>query len=366
MPDAQPTPPASTAANAFRALIEERRIALDFGGVRDRQADGTVDIGLDKRILVDAATAARLLSALHTCLRDHETRWRIAAPAEQTPTRAPTPSHAEPDAAAQKATQLFRIMDELRTPYLYERSVRLTGQTLAANRFLLSLSRQSVKGDFRHAALGLCEQLAMPAAFRAAAAEQLDRARAVHLGFEGDDRILFKYYIEYDAAAQEASRAAADAPATLHVAYKWDTADPAHCVVSRYLLYPALTQTQILERMAHIYQAAGNEASLDIARGVLAVACTRVEADALQYLEVREDGNERLSFDLNFYDAGLLVKDLQAPLAQMRQRFAIKPGQFQALYDQIKAQTAGHLAGGVHRNGHDFFNVYYGVQRRQG
>jgi hypothetical protein len=49
----------------------------------------------------------------------------------------------------------------------------------------------------------------------------------------------------------------------------------------------------------------------------------------------------------------------------MRQRFAIKPGQFQALYDQIKSQTAGHLAGGAHRNGKDFFNVYYGVQRRQ-
>ncbi|HEX7953304.1 MAG TPA: hypothetical protein VF523_09595, partial [Burkholderiales bacterium] len=62
MPDAPATTPASTAASAFRALIENRQIALDFGVVRNRQPDGAVNIGLDKRILVDGATAARLLS----------------------------------------------------------------------------------------------------------------------------------------------------------------------------------------------------------------------------------------------------------------------------------------------------------------
>jgi hypothetical protein len=92
----------------------------------------------------------------------------------------------------------------------------------------------------------------------------------------------------------------------------------------------------------------------------------RANTEDLQYLEVQEDGNERKSFDLNFYDAGLLVKDLQPQLARMRDRFGIRPGQFQALYDQIKSQPAGHLAGGLHRNGKDFFNVYYGVQKRRG
>jgi len=249
---------------------------------------------------------------------------------------------------------------------MYERSVRLTEGALAANRFLLSLSRQSVKDDFAAAALRLGERIGMPEAFREVAKQHVGQARAVHLGFEGDERVLFKYYIEYDTAAQAAGRETPDAPATLHLAFKWDTANPEHRVVSRYLLYPALSEAQILDRLSRIYRASGNEQSLEIARSALEVACTRVDAESLQYLEVREDGNDRLSFDLNFYDAGLLVKDLQAPLVQMRQRFAIKPGQFQALYDQIKPQTAGHLAGGVHRNGKDFFNVYYGVQRRQG
>ena len=39
----------------------------------------------------------------------------------------------------------------------------------------------------------------------------------------------------------------------------------------------------------------------------------------------------------------------------------LRPGQFQALYDQINALPLGHLAGGIHRDNLDFFNVYYGA-----
>ncbi|MGH8749675.1 MAG: hypothetical protein ACREU5_11285, partial [Burkholderiales bacterium] len=81
----------------------------------------------------------------------------------------------------------------------------------------------------------------------------------------------------------------------------------------------------------------------------------------LQYLEVQEPGNGRRSFDLNLYDAKLQVKDLQPVLYRMRELYRARPGQFQALYDQIRDKVLGHLAGGVHRDGKDFFNLYYGV-----
>ena len=71
--------------------------------------------------------------------------------------------------------------------------------------------------------------------------------------------------------------------------------------------------------------------------------------------------NARRSFDLNLYNAKLQVKDMQPLLHRMREHFGVRPGQMQALYDQIKTKALGHLAGGVHRNGEDFFNVYYGV-----
>jgi hypothetical protein len=255
-------------------LIEDRNIAIDFGSLCTPKAGNEVSIDLARRIGFDRATAARLVSALNTCLREHESRWRITTPGEKPAivSRAPT---------ASKAT-----------------SAPCSSSTSNTTR-----------------------------------------------------------------TAQEASRTTPDAPATLHVAFKWDTADPERRVMSRYLLHPALSEAQILERMSRIYRAGNNDTSLDIARAVPAVASTRVDPESLQYLEVQEDGNDRPSFDLNFYDASLLVRDLQAPLAQMRQRVAIKPGQFQALYDQIKPQTAGHLAD---RHGRDFFNVYYGVQKRRG
>jgi hypothetical protein len=82
--------------------------------------------------------------------------------------------------------------------------------------------------------------------------------------------------------------------------------------------------------------------------------------------DTREHESKRRSFDLNFYDAGLLIEDLCAQLARMRQQFAIRPDQFPTLYDQIESQPAGHLAGGMHRNGKVFFNVYYGVRKRHG
>jgi hypothetical protein len=50
----------------------------------------------------------------------------------------------------------------------------------------------------------------------------------------------------------------------------------------------------------------------------------------------------------------------------MRDLFSIRPGQFQAFFDQIRNQSAGHLAGGIHRDGRNFFNVYHGVERRNG
>jgi hypothetical protein len=52
---------------------------------------------------------------------------------------------------------------------------------------------------------------------------------------------------------------------------------------------------------------------------------------------------------------------MQHLLHRMREHFNVPPGRLQALYDQVKGKALGHLAGGVHRDGEDFFNIYYGV-----
>ncbi len=132
-------------------------------------------------------------------------------------------------------------------------------------------------------------------------------------------------------------------------------------MTTRYLWHPRLQADALEARMAAAY---GEGVPLEAARALLGLAVARVPAAQLQLLEVEEDGNARRSFDLNVYDAGLAVRDAQAALARLREHFGVRPGQFQALYDQVRAKPLGHLAGGVHRDGAPFATVYYGVERR--
>ena len=359
MHDTREKPPlAGVKAGAFKAAIVEARIAIDFG---QPAPGGGNAVSLSNRVVLDPVTVIRLISALQVCMREHDAKWGNLP---RTESAAPTRSHAEPEAVGRKAADLFRVFDNLHVPYMYERSFRMSEQALAANRFLLSMDRKSVPGDFRRSVQEICGRIDMPGTLREQVDAHIDGVRSLHLGFEGAERVLFKCYLEFTHSPDSAGTGSGE-PVLLHLAYKWDTGDPEHHVASRYLWFRSLSEAQMLERMKAIYGAADNP-SLGIAREVLDAVSGRANAEDLQYLEVQEDGNERRSFDLNFYDAGLLIKDLQPQLALMRERFAIRPGQFQALYDQIKSKPAGHLAGGIHRNGKDFFNVYYGVQKRRG
>ena len=113
-------------------------------------------------------------------------------------------------------------------------------------------------------------------------------------------------------------------------------------------------------RLARVYRD-GQQTSFDIAKAVLDLAAAKAPPEKLQYLEVEEQENARRSFDLNLYNAQLQVNDIHHLLQRMREHFGVRAGQFQALYDQINTKVLGHLAGGVHRDAKDFFNVYYGV-----
>ena len=173
--------------------------------------------------------------------------------------------------------------------------------------------------------------------------------------------MICKLYLETAIAPDEAARAKARSePLLQHLAFKWDLLKHAD-VVTRYLWHPMLSAEGIAERLSHVYRGSGDGISLEIAKAVFDLAAARISAERLQYLEVQEDENERRSFDLNVYTADMQVKDLQQALFRMREHYGVRPGQFQALYDQIKNKALGHVAGGVHRNGRDFFNVYYGV-----
>jgi tryptophan 7-halogenase len=345
----------STPADAIRGLVDRDGIVVEFG-----QGGGGADgnaVALSDRVTLPIETAKRLVLALNDPLARHEARLRSTADAAA---RGQAPVNAPPDQAGAKAAQLLRLVGGLGVPHQHERSFRLSAAGLLANRFLLTLDHRSLGGEAAARVLGICAELGMPERLRAQAQEKFGMAACVHFGFEGGPgSIICKLYLEREVPAEEASHArSSGAAALLHLAFKWDLVAAAE-VVTEYLWYPGLDEAAIARRLAHVYRDGAAPESGAIAREVLALAAQRVPADRLQYLEVQE-ANGRSSFDLNVYDAGLLVKDAQPLLQRMREHYAVPPGRFQALYDQVKSQPLGHVAGGVHRNGRDFFNVYFG------
>ena len=345
-----------TAADAFRAVLEGERIAVEFGRAA-AQPEGGSTIALSDRVSLPVETAKRLVLALNEPLA----RLSRVQPSGD-PARGETPVNAPPDPAGQAAALLLQLVGELGVPHQHERSFRVAAGALLANRFLLTLDARDIPGDPLARTLAICDRLQMPAALRAEAQRRFAMARCVHFGFEaGPGSVVCKLYLEREVPAEEAAHArAGHGSVLLHLAFKWDQLSGQQ-VTTQYLWYPATRVEDIEARLAQVYRGGEPAASLEIARAALALAAGRASAETLQYLEVQEPDNGRRSFDLNVYAANLAVKDAQPLLARMRDRFGLRPGEFQALYDQIKGRALGHLAGGVHRDGKDFFNVYYGV-----
>lgn len=406
-------------ADAVRLFVREEGIVIDFG--RNVTPPGSTEdlIETVSKMLVPATTFRRLGMALQEAIRHLPPEPTAAQPspaatgtgasgaptpaAAQSPRisfigadTAPVPAEAKPPlealleptrdmpssraetpAANEHATRLYALVTGLRGPYVYERSFRMRPGELLTNRFLLSVGRPD-DGSASDAALtAVFRELGLPESFVEATQEDLPRARCVHFGFEGDgDSPLLKVYLEIGGekaakqAAAEAEREAADDAGEAteigsrvleHVAYKWDPLDTDRRAVGRYWWYPHLSAAEISARVEGVYQGAAAE-SQEIAHSVIALAAERMPERDIHYLEIEEEGNARRSYSINFYDADLLLRDLYPMLSRMRRQYDVPPGRFQVLYDQIKTRRFGHLAGGVHRNGKDFFNVYYGPQ----
>jgi len=352
-------------ANAFRLAVREDELTIEFG-----QGTGSGPVRLSDAVTLSPQTAQRLLHGLREAL---QRRAPVAMEPEATadslagPVGLGTmPVNLPVDPAASAADRLLTQLRSLGVPYAYERSFRLARGSLQANRFLASLNLVDLgEGGFERA-MAVAQAMAMPAeaqqAAREAALASTEVAHCLHFGFEaGDGGMMCKLYLERQVnPAEIAAARAAGAAVLLHLAFKWNIDTGAH-VVTRYDWYPGLGAEGIAARLRSLYGKTTHAESLQISLEALQTAAERVDAETLQYLEVREPDNGRMSFDLNLYDAGLQVRDLLPLLLRMRDLHGVRPGQFQALIDQIRNRALGHLAGGVHRDGRDFFNVYYGV-----
>jgi tryptophan halogenase len=132
-------------------------------------------------------------------------------------------------------------------------------------------------------------------------------------------------------------------------------------VVSRYVWHRSLPVPEILERLQATIDPSRHGALLELVQGIARQASERIAPGEIQYLEVTEEGNPRRSFDLNVYKSGLRLQDLNPELLRALAYYGIPFSRFAPLYQRIKRERLGHLAGGVDREGNDFMTVYYGV-----
>lgn len=364
----QPSALAPALADAFKLSVDGESMIIEFGHGAGHMPNGEPRVAVTDRMVVPLAMVHRLAIQLDDALKPHAAGLRLQQAQALPPAQAAVaarpgaaPARPAPEEAGDRAAELIRQVGALAVPHQYERSFRIAERSLQANRFLLTFNTRDVLGDARARVLEICDRMAMPEAARVMAEARFDMAHCIHFGFEGEaDAIVCKLYLERAVSEEEARQARAESRAVLlHLAFKWDVVRR-QAVTTRYHWYPALTGAEIETRLAHVYGGT-DRPSFDIARAVLRLGQDHVPAERMQYLEVEEAENDRRSFDLNLYNARLQMKDIQPLLTRMREHFSVRPGQFQALYDQVKSLALGHLAGGVHRNGQDFFNLYYGV-----
>lgn len=271
-------------------------------------------------------------------------------------------THAESLDGSDAGARLLDLVLGLGADFLHERSFRICDAGLLRNRFLTSLAKPAIPGARHRKLLDLWAQMAMPSDMLEAAERNLPGAAFIHFGFEENERgCLYKVYLETGSGAAEPGM-----PFLLHLAFKWAVGDPTYRAVTRYRWYPELPISAIAERLSDLLTGSEAPENLAVARGLLDLAASRVDARGIQYLEVREDGNARRSFDLNVYDADLRMDEVRPLLARACRRHRIAEHDFAALADAIAKQRFGHLAGGTHREGQDFFNVYYGMERSRG
>lgn len=278
--------------------------------------------------------------------------------------RGTTPLNLPPDPMAEAADRLRAAVREMAPEHYEERSFRIAPQSLQANRFLLSIGARQMPPRALERAWAVARDMGLPEALRPQVEAAHAAADHLHFGFEGEPgRVMCKLYFERSIDGRAAAQARASGePVLQYEAIKWNVDSGAH-VVSHYHWHAGLSVPGIAARVAEI-TAGGPPALRELAQAVLDLAAPRVAPERLMLLEVAEAGEPRRSFDLNLYDARLQVRDLQPVLFAMRDLFEIRPGQFQALYDQVKTRAMGHLAGGIHRDGRPFFNVYFGGQRQ--
>lgn len=359
----------------FNITNSREEVILCFGTVRSvNSEENLLSALLSTRIILSPFTAKRIAMLLAQKIAEYEA-MHGSVPIEALPHFTPTQDSVlyveSPDQndheGAEKAIKLMRLIDGLHTDYAYERSYKLARRSILQNRFLFGINKSLLKTDPEHTILTVCRQLNMPPHFMTHCKELLDMSKCVHFGFEENrNGCMYKVYLEFDVNLKfgpVGTQTMTD-PFLLHLGFKWSADDNTKCALSRYTCYPFLSHDGIMERIGNIYCEPHHENALRFTARIMRTAVDRMPEHKFLYIEVSEDNNPRLSFDIKLYEANLLMREITPLMTDVLNYYEIPADQFATVSARVRDKAFGHLSGGIDRNGQDFLTLYYGVQWR--
>jgi len=335
-------------------------------GTRMHSDDIEVHASLDERVVMSPFVAKRLLALLNNVLEQYESLYGSlsgqslpVAKREKTHLLGLPPFRSR--LTVEKVTSFFEHIRELKLLIGLERSFKISQKVLMGGRFLVAIKKNQVSQNSEETMLLLCEKMGMPPNLLSGFSENLSRASVIGFGFgENEKDCIAKAYLEFDHRRNGRSEPKGNdlQPYLSHLGFKWDVNDNSRNLVARYNCFPLLSMAEIQRRMQSCISACSPE-MYGIIKDIIELASYRVASDKFIYVEVNEEGSLRSSFDLNIYQADLLMEEVYPFFQKMCGQYSISFNEFDALYNPVKDKIFGHLAGGVGKNGKDFLTVYF-------
>ena len=129
--------------------------------------------------------------------------------------------------------------------------------------------------------------------------------------------------------------------------------------MTRYTCFPAYLLADMRQNAATFFSGEGGREPDRIVEGILELASHRAGPGEFLYYEAQEEGNERRSFSINLYRAGLRMAEVYPLLLDMALHFRVPVRELHRTYETAKNLFLGNIAGGTDRDGKDFLTLYY-------
>lgn len=240
----------------------------------------------------------------------------------------------------------------------FERSFKVSTHRLLTERFLFGIQRARLRTQM---VADFCRGLGIPPVFLSAAMRAIPSADTLHFGYEGQGKGAFcKLYLEFWRRLNDSqSSLSREESVPLYLAFKWDPDDPQRQALARYTCYPWADAATMKRRLTALYGGGSARCPSWAFVQELLDSLTQAGKAAPMYIEVREDGCPRRSFDLNLHDLDLPMTSLAVPTLRLGNAFGLAGGALEGLLGALGNLPVGHVSGGTGRDGDDFLTVYY-------